>query len=152
MMGTWSFRSLLLLPLLFWSVPWTGLRMQTTDPLDGTVWELFAYRRSRPPDWMRFRVEFSDGGLRGFGGCNEFQGSYRINGVRFEILTLEWVDRRECEGPEGVMELESFLFLFFQAGRRIEMETTGERRLLIFRPDGEALTFRPVLFNSLEAA
>jgi heat shock protein HslJ len=114
------------------------------DPLDGTAWELFAYRRTKPPEWMHFRVSFTEGALTGFGGCNEFAGSYRVSGTDFEILDVEWVDHRQCVEPEGIMEEESFLFIFLQAGRRFRIEDADEKRLLIFRPDGEALTFEPI--------
>jgi hypothetical protein len=94
-------------------------------------------------------VEYSQGKLTGFGGCNEFAGSYSGSGERLEILDVEWVDDQQCAEPEGIMEEESFLFVFLQAGRRFRVKEADPKRFLIFRPDGEALTFDPMGSRSL---
>jgi hypothetical protein len=143
-MNSLSIPSYILLSCILASTQELESRIDPVDPLDGTSWELFAHSRTRPPEWLSFRVEFSDGRLMGFGGCNRFEGTYQVAGERFEILEVEWVDRRHCESPEALMERETFLFVFLQAGRRFRMDEGGGGRLFIFRPDGEALTFDPV--------
>ena len=43
---------------------------QKADPLRGSTWELFAYRKTRPIEGTLITAEFRDGQVRGTGGCN----------------------------------------------------------------------------------
>ena len=50
------------------------------DPLDGTSWELYAYRKSRPVEGTTLTIRFENGQVSGSAGCNSFGGSYQVNG------------------------------------------------------------------------
>ena len=52
------------------------------DPLDGTSWELYAYRKSRPVEGTTLTIKFEDGQVSGSAGCNSFGGSYQVNGEK----------------------------------------------------------------------
>jgi heat shock protein HslJ len=107
------------------------------DPLDGTAWTLFAYSKNKPISGTAFTLEFNAGELRGSAGCNSYFGSYQIEGETIKVLDLAWTEMA-CLNPEGLMEQERTLMAFLGAVARYEHE---DGRLLLLRPDGEALSF-----------
>ncbi len=118
----------------------TGCKLgdeQKADPLGGSTWELFAYRKTRPIEGTHITAEFQDGEVRGTGGCNSYSGSYKIDGSQIKFDAIGWT-AMACLDPEGVMEQETLVMDFFMNAERYELE---EDRLTIFRSDGEALTF-----------
>ena len=40
------------------------------EPLEGTNWELYAYRKTRPIEGTTLTIVFEDGQIRGSAGCN----------------------------------------------------------------------------------
>ena len=39
------------------------------DPLEGTAWQLFAYRKTLPVEGTTLTIEFADGQISGSSGC-----------------------------------------------------------------------------------
>ena len=111
----------------------------TGDQLDGTAWELYAYRKSKPITGTTITVNFEDGRLRGSAGCNTYAASYEVSENELIVDEIE-ITEIGCIEPEGVMEQEIYYIEFLRAGRRF---TQSDEQLMIFRPDGEALTFVP---------
>ena len=116
-----------------------GASTGTSDPLDGTSWELWAFRKTKPIPGTTFTATFEDGQVRGSAGCNSYGGSYQIDGDRIfvgEMVSTEMA----CLDPEGLMEQESYLLEFLGDAQTFQVD---EEQLQIFRSDGEALTFQP---------
>jgi heat shock protein HslJ len=110
---------------------------QKADPLGGSTWELFSYRKTRPIEGTLITAEFQDGQIRGTGGCNTYSGSYQIDGSQIKFEAIGWT-AMACLDPDGVMEQETLVMDFLMNAERYELE---EGRLNIYRTDGEALTF-----------
>ncbi len=110
---------------------------QKADPLRGSTWELFAYRKTRPIEGTLITAEFRDGQVRGTGGCNTYSGSYQMDGSQIKFEAIGWT-AMACLDPDGVMEQETLVMDFFINAEKFELE---EDRLYIYRTNGEALTF-----------
>ena len=110
-----------------------------SNALDGTSWVLFAYRKTKPIPGTRITIEFEQKKFRGSAGCNSYSGGYQIQGDTITVSETA-VTLMACMEPDGVMEQERYYLEFLQDAQRFEFD--GER-LLIFRTDGEALTFQP---------
>ena len=108
-----------------------------TPTLDGSNWELFAYRKTKPILGTTITANFLDGEIRGTAGCNSYFGSYTTDGTMIEFGELGWT-AMACLDPPGVMEQETLVMEFFMNAERFELE---DGRLYIYRTDGEALTF-----------
>ena len=114
-------------------------RSAAQDPLQGTSWRLVAYgQTSLIPD-TSITLAFQDGQAGGSAGCNSYGGAYQVAGdnIAFDSLVSTLM---ACTEPPGVMEQEAAFLQFLQAGERFQLQ---DGRLLIFRADGEALTFEP---------
>ena len=110
---------------------------QNADPLQGSNWELNAYRKTEPIPGTAITAIFSDGKIQGTAGCNSYSGSYTTDGAKIEFGELGWT-AMACLDPPGVMEQETLVMDFLINAERFELE---EDRLYIYRTDGEALTF-----------
>lgn len=128
---------LLIVSLLIWNSCAIKNQAVSEDPLDGTSWELFAFRKSSPIEGTKFTARFEAGEIRGNGGCNQYGGRYEIEGNRLTISEL-YSTEMACLEPEGLMEQETYLLEFFGSAQTYSIDAG---RLSIFRPDGEALTF-----------
>ena len=106
------------------------------DPLQGSTWELLAYRETKPIEGTFITAEFQDGQVRGTGGCNTYSGSYQIDGSQIKFEAFGWT-AMACLDRDGVMEQETLVMDFFMNAERFELE---EDRLYIYRTGGEALT------------
>ena len=109
------------------------------DPLDGTSWTLFAYRKSKPIEGTTATIEFTDGQISGSSGCNSYFGSYKIVADTIEITDVG-ATLMACLDPEGVMEQEQLFLEYLQDARRF---THNDEQLAIFQSENEALTFVP---------
>jgi heat shock protein HslJ len=109
------------------------------DPLDGSAWELFAYRKTKPIAGTTITAIFEDGRVSGSAGCNSYSGKYEIDGDQIRIHELAWT-LMACMNPEGVMEQETTIMQFLSDAHDFHLSDT---QLMIFRTDGEALTFVP---------
>ena len=111
-----------------------------SDPLEGTSWELYAYRKTRPIEGTKITARFEDGQVRGSAGCNSYGGAYQVNGNKFETGDIA-ITEMACLESEGVMEQELTIMEFFWDTQTFTINAEGQ--LMIFRSDGEALTFVP---------
>ena len=109
-----------------------------TDPLDGTSWELFAYRKTRPIEDSTITISFEDEQVSGSGGCNSYGGEYQVNGGRIEFGML-MATAMACADP-AMMNQETMFMQFLGDAQRFEL-TDGQ--LQIYWSDREALTFIP---------
>jgi heat shock protein HslJ len=109
------------------------------DPLDGTSWTLFAYRKSKPIEDTTLTIAFEDGQISGSAGCNSYFGSYEIKSDIITISETGWT-LMACLDPEGVMEQEQLFMEYLQDAQRF---TLNDEQLMIFQSEGEALTFIP---------
>jgi heat shock protein HslJ len=118
----------------------SGNAAQSDDPLAGTSWQLWAYRKTLVLEGTETTITFDDGEINGSAGCNSYFGTYEVRG---QNLTIGQVGATEmyCDEPEGLWEQEVF---FLESLTDAQMFELTEDRLMIFRSDGEALTFEPI--------
>jgi len=109
------------------------------DPLSGTSWELVFYRKSTVLEGPIITANFEDGEVNGSAGCNSFSGSYQVEGdtISFGPIASTLM---ACMDPEGIMEQETMFLAWLQDAQTFWIR---DNQLLIFRSDGEALTFIP---------
>lgn len=112
---------------------------QSPDPLDGSRWDLFAYRKTRPIAGHDLTVRFNDGRIWGEAGCNRYTGSYSVHGDSIAVRGVSAGDS-VCDEPEGIMEQEEYYLQFLAEVRLIIL--AGDR-LRLRRTDGEELTYLP---------
>jgi heat shock protein HslJ len=117
----------------------TAGALTTDDPLDGTSWELFAYRKTKPIPGTTISADFAESHIRGSAGCNHYGAAYQVDGERITVGEIE-LTAMACLTPEGAMEQEQEFMRFLTAVQTFKL-TEGQLQLL--RPDGEALTFLP---------
>lgn len=108
-----------------------------TDPLDGTLWILTAYRKMQPIDGSTITATFQNGEIKGSAGCNSYFASYQIKGNEIAMGVIGQTEMA-CLDPEGVMEQESNIMEFLRDAQEFLL---ANGQLQIFRSDGEALTF-----------
>jgi len=110
------------------------------DPLEGSTWQLYAYRKTKPYPGTHITASFKDGQVTGTAGCNSYFASYELNGAEIKIgpagATL-----MACSEPEGIMEQEQEILGYLNNAERFKLE---DGRLLIISADGEHLTFNPM--------
>ena len=128
---------LLLTSLLIWNACDFNQQAPADGPLDGTSWELYAFRKSSPIEGTEFTARFEAGQVSGSGGCNQYGGSYAVEGNRLTISEL-YSTEMACLEPEGLMEQEAYLLEFLGSAVTFSIDAG---RLIILRPDGEVLTF-----------
>jgi heat shock protein HslJ len=117
----------------------SGNDAQPEDPLAGTSWRLLFYRKSTVLEGTETTITFENGQINGSAGCNSYFGSYEVSG---QNLTTGQIGATEmyCTEPEGLWEQEVFFLETLNDAQRYELM---DERLMIFRSDGEALTFEP---------
>ena len=81
------------------------------DPLDGTSWVMFAYRKTKPLVGTEITTSFESGFVRGSAGCNSYGAPYQLDGDRIDIGEIE-LTAMACLEPEGIMEQEAYLMDF----------------------------------------
>lgn len=123
----------LMMALCIWPCP--GPPAQ--DPLEGTSWVLFAYRRTMPIEGSTFTARFDGGRIRGSAGCNEYSAAYSVRADSISVSELEYTERT-CAEPPGLMEQESLLLRFLADARTFRFV---DDQLRVVRQDGETLTF-----------
>lgn len=110
-----------------------------SNPLEGTSWHLFAYRKTKPLEGTQITASFESGLVRGSAGCNSYGAPYQLDGNRISLGEIE-LTAMACLEPEGVMEQEAYLMDFLANVQTYRLE--GEQ-LQLYRPDGEGLFFIP---------
>jgi len=80
-----------------------------------------------------------DGRLSGNAGCNDYSGTYQLDGGLLSIKGLAWTEKF-CLAPPGVMDLEGkYLSLLPEStrynidGNELALSYYDERKLLVFR-------------------
>ncbi len=116
-----------------------GVGADMGDPLEGTSWELIAYRKTSLVAGTTITASFEEGVMRGSAGCNGYNAQYEVSGDRFSIEVVAST-LMACLDPEGVTEQEQFFLGFLTDADTYEIK---DEQLIIYRPDGEALTFVP---------
>ncbi len=110
-------------------------------PLEGTAWQLASYvgpegTEVPVPKGVAATATFEGGTVSGNGGCNQYTGSYTVDG---DALTIGPVasTRMACAGPGGTLE-----DLYFVALGQVASYTIDDVTLLLENADGDAiLTF-----------
>ncbi len=81
----------------------------------------------------------TDGRVYGNAGCNDYRGTYRLDGGLMNISPLVSTEKY-CLSPEGIMDLETqYLFLLQQTSRynidrdELVLSYYDTRKLLVFR-------------------
>lgn len=106
------------------------------DPLDGSEWLLTAYRKSSPGAGVTITARFDGGQVSGSGGCNNYTGSYQVDGERINVSGIA-ITEKACITPEGVMGDEQVFIDMLRGADRFVLE--GDQ-LSIYQ-GREALTF-----------
>jgi heat shock protein HslJ len=107
--------------------------------IEGTKWELIYYRKSTVAEGIVITAAFEDGQITGSAGCNSYFGSYEIDGNKISIDQLANTEMF-CMDPEGVMDFETMYLDWLRDAQTISI---SDGQVMIFRSDGEALTFIP---------
>lgn len=111
----------------------------SADPLDGTSWQLMAYRKTSPIPGTVITAAFEDGQVTGSAGCNSYFGSYEVKGDTITVGPIA-ITEMYCAEPEGVMDQEATITAYLADAQTF---TLSEDQLMIFQSEGEALTFIP---------
>ena len=109
------------------------------DGLAGTSWKLLYYRKSTVSEGINITAVFEDGKISGSSGCNSYSGAYQINGSQITIGPLAST-MMACIDPPEVMEMEQMVQAWLMDAVTFDLSAD---QLMIFRSDGEALTFVP---------
>lgn len=109
------------------------------DPLDGTAWKLLHYRKTRLSEGITITAIFDKGTISGSSGCNSYSGTYQVKGSEISIGPIA-TTLMACMDPAEVMEIEGMYQEWLVDARTFDL---GEEQLMVFRSDGEALTFIP---------
>jgi heat shock protein HslJ len=109
------------------------------DPLNGTSWELVFYRKSRVIEGRSITAKFDAGEVQGSAGCNSYSGSYQVVGdtISFGPIASTLM---ACMDHDGIMDQETMYLAWLQDAQTFRIR---DDQLMIFRSDGEALTFIP---------
>jgi heat shock protein HslJ len=113
----------------------------SSPKLEGTSWDLYSFQKSSLIEGTSFTITFTADQATGNAGCNQFFGAYQIEKDRISFSGLGMTEMA-CMAPEGLMEQELVLLEFLSMVERLEL---SEGSLVLFRGDGEALSFDPVL-------
>jgi heat shock protein HslJ len=109
----------------------------SSDPLNGTTWELYSIGSYSPISGSKTTIHFEDSQVSGLGGCNQYGGEYQINGNRLTFSAL-YMTEMACMSPEGIMDQEQ---RFLQSLGDASSFEIMNGQLQISLPDGETLTF-----------
>ena len=109
------------------------------ESLDGTSWQLIYYRKTTVSEGIDITAIFEDGNISGSSGCNSYSGSYQVDGSKISFGPLAGT-LMACMDPPEVMEMEQMYQEWLMDAQTFELSPD---QLMIFRSDGEALTFVP---------
>ena len=108
-----------------------------TQALGGTSWDVLAYNNGKQAvvsvlSETKLTAMFGkDGSLSGFGGCNEYNASYKAAAPKISVGPVAST-RKHCEEPAGVSEQETAYLAALQTavayrieGSQLELRTAG---------------------------
>lgn len=121
--------------------------------LEGPTWSLLAFLEPNPAggrlgpallpsdllSGTAMTATFLDGQVSGTAGCNQYGGSYRLDGTGLVISDL-FQTEMACLDPEGVMAQEQ---RYLDVLRQVTAAQVYGTRLWLETPDGEVLVFAP---------
>lgn len=114
-----------------------------TGMLEGTAWTLESFVEGEAVTSLiagtTITLQFSDGGVTGSAGCNNYGGSYALEDDEITTSDLYWTEMA-CLDPEGVMEQEQRYLDVLTDVTSLEHEAN---RLTLRTPDGRGLVFTP---------
>ena len=96
--------------------------------LDGTRWELTTLNGVAPLSDTSITAAFTEDEVTGSSGCNDYVGSYTLDGKTIAFEMTETTERT-CLGPEGVMEQEERFLHILSRASRLDMD--GDQLTLI---------------------
>jgi heat shock protein HslJ len=113
--------------------------------LDGTEWILTLLQGAELLAGTNITLEFTEGRVSGFAGCNAYGGPYVVDGPGLAIQELE-TTAQGCIEPEGVMDQESAYTqalldgtAYPQADGRLEIQDDAGETLLVFERKEEVV-------------
>lgn len=114
--------------------------------LPGTTWMVTGYNNGRGGVTSviigtELTVAFEDENLGGLAGCNNYTGSYEVDGDAISIGPLG-VTRKFCSDPEGIMEQESEFLAALEGASTYEIQ--GDRMDMYFEDGARALTLEMI--------
>lgn len=123
------------------SIKWTLLEeVNKTVSLEGRLWKLESYLNGDGAEMAvlpgtEVTVEFRDGQLGGNAGCNNYFGSYEVDGNNLTIGPTGMTEMY-CGAPEGVMDQESAYLAALQSAASYQVV---DDQLQIANAEGEAV-------------
>ena len=111
----------------------------SSDPLNGTTWELYSIGKYSPIAGSKTTIRFEDGQVSGLGGCNQYGGEYKSSNQTLSFSGL-YMTEMACMSPDGIMDQEQLFLQYLGDARGFEI-MNGQ--LQISRSDHDALTFVP---------
>ena len=104
--------------------------------LNGTTWQLESFAGNQLLESTAFTAEFEDTQIRGDAGCNQYFGTYQVEGNQVTITDLGWTEMA-CLDPEGLMEQEQQILnllgevqSFQRENGTLQMTTAGGQELI----------------------
>lgn len=138
-MKTKFYATMVLLLVMLILAACSGSASQAVVDLEGSSWILAAYRQTIPIELARPTLAFADGQVSGIASCNNYGGSYQVDGDRISFGPM-FMTEMYCMEPEGIMEQEALYLQMLGSAERFEIR---DGQLVIFMLDGETLTFDP---------
>jgi len=110
---------------------------KTIDPaLDDTEWVLVSLNGNHPLEDSHITLNFGDGAVGGFAGCNRYGGEYAAADEGDLAVPMLWQHLQACTAPEGVMEQEE---TYIEAIRNAAAYRVSDDRLEIEDAAGEMM-------------
>jgi heat shock protein HslJ len=110
----------------------------TSDPLNGTSWQVTTLSGASLVPGTEITATFEDGEVSGK-ACNNYGGEYQVSGDKLTITRVFWTEMA-CLDPQGIMEQETAYLKLLTTAQSFKL-TAG--RLLIVGAGGEELAFAP---------
>ena len=105
--------------------------------LQGSSWLLKHVNKTAIPSGVTITAVFADGKVSGRSGCNSYFSTYETSEG---TITFGPVGGTKMMCPDEVMKWEREFMAFLEAAVIFHLD---DDRLMIFRKDGETLTFEP---------
>jgi heat shock protein HslJ len=103
--------------------------IQTTANLAGTSWQLLTLNDANPVDGNPATLTFNETAVSGNTGCNQYGGSYRVDGTAITIGKGEdgssgnlFSTKKLCSMPEGLMQQEQQYLQLLGASTQYTLE------------------------------
>jgi heat shock protein HslJ len=114
--------------------------------LSGTAWNVHSYNNGRGGVTSviigtELNVNFEDDAVAGLAGCNNYNGSYEVDGEAIRIGPLA-TTRKACSDPEGIMEQETEFLAALQGV--IRFEALGDQMDMYFEDGARAVVLHLV--------